>query len=189
MKKIEVGFPKKCLECKKVFIPMASKGRPRGKDSKRWSSTRFCSKSCSATFTNRGTKKTLGKHWKVKDTSKMKHNRYPYWMIGRKPSEETRKRLSESHKGEKAYQWKGGVSKKYKTGYYSVDYRLWRERIFARDRYLCQNCGGTGYITAHHIKSFNKYPELRFDLDNGVTLCQPCHKQIDNYKGREGRLQ
>mgnify|MGYP001571452123 CR=1 FL=1 len=49
-------------------------------------------------------------------------------------------------------------------------YRQWRKKIFERDGYRCQGCTTIGgYLTAHHIKSFAKYPELRFELDNGTT--------------------
>lgn len=111
--------------------------------------------------------------------------------FGRNFSIETRKKMSESRKGiyiaEKHPRWKGGISRAYKTGYYSVEYKLWRKAVFERDGYTCQDCGfygGHGYITAHHIKSFAKYPKLRFELSNGKTLCEDCHKLTDNYKGR-----
>lgn len=80
--------------------------------------------------------------------------------------------------------WKGGVSRAYKTGYYSVEYKNWRKSIFERDNYMCRVCSSSGYITAHHIKSFAHFPELRFELSNGITLCEECHKLTDNYKGR-----
>ncbi len=66
----------------------------------------------------------------------------------------------------------------------SLIYRLWRDSVFKRDNYTCQKCNarnGNGfevYLEAHHIKSYTKYPKLRFKLSNGVTLCRPCHKQI-----------
>ena len=85
-------------------------------------------------------------------------------------------------RGENCYKWKGGVSKNYKTGYYSTEYKTWRESVFIRDNFACQECGEMGYITAHHIKSFAQYPELRFDINNGITLCELCHSRTDNYK-------
>lgn len=88
-------------------------------------------------------------------------------------------------KGEKNWQWKGGTSKNYRTGYYSTKYKQWRKQVFERDGYTCQDCGVKGtYLTAHHIKSFAHYPTLRFELSNGLTLCEDCHKLTDNYKGR-----
>lgn len=87
-------------------------------------------------------------------------------------------------KGERHWNWKGGTSRAYKTGYYSAEYKEWRKKVFERDSFTCQECGATGYVTAHHIKSFANYKELRYELANGVTLCEECHSKTDNYKGR-----
>jgi len=90
--------------------------------------------------------------------------------------------------GEKHPMWKGGISKHYKSGYYSFEYKKWRKTVFERDGYTCQVCKNIGgYLTAHHIKSFAKYPELRLKLNNGITLCEDCHSMTDNYKGRAKR--
>lgn len=91
-------------------------------------------------------------------------------------------------RGEKNPNWNGGNSRGYKTGYYSVEYKEWRLGVFERDGFRCQGCGAVGgYLTAHHIKSFAHYPKLRFVLDNGITLCEDCHKLTDNYKGRANK--
>lgn len=89
--------------------------------------------------------------------------------------------------GDKHWNWNNGSSRIYKDGYNSFEYRKWRKDVFERDNYTCKFCKSNGnntYLTAHHIKSFSKYPNLRFELANGITLCEECHKLTDNYKGR-----
>ena len=110
--------------------------------------------------------------------------------------EEYLQKLRERHTGKlglASSNWKGGTSRAYKTGYYSIRYKEWRRKIFERDNYTCQDCGircGNGevnYLTAHHKKSFAKYPKLRFEISNGTTLCEQCHSQTDNYRGKSKR--
>ena len=59
----------------------------------------------------------------------------------------------------------------------SKEYRAWRAAVYERDHYTCQNCGNVGgKLNAHHIKSFARFPSLRLDVNNGITLCAECHK-------------
>lgn len=61
----------------------------------------------------------------------------------------------------------------------SVEYVQWRKAVFVRDGFQCQVCNRVGgKLNAHHIKPFAKYKELRFDVDNGITVCVECHKDI-----------
>ena len=63
---------------------------------------------------------------------------------------------------------------------FSQEYHRWRFDVFVRDKFICQKCGygNGGILTAHHMKSFADYPELRFDVDNGLTICLSCHIEI-----------
>ena len=61
---------------------------------------------------------------------------------------------------------------------YSKKMDDWRISVFQRDDYTCQECGERGgYLEAHHIKPFAYFPELRFELSNGMTLCRKCHNK------------
>jgi 5-methylcytosine-specific restriction endonuclease McrA len=62
------------------------------------------------------------------------------------------------------------------------EYRGWRKKVFQRDNFTCQTCGVVGgKLHAHHIRPYRLFPELIFYIDNGQTLCVPCHYKTDTY--------
>ena len=63
------------------------------------------------------------------------------------------------------------------------EYLEWRKAVYQRDQYTCQECGQKGNIVAHHIKPWAKHPESRFDVDNGITLCEACHAKKHPHLG------
>lgn len=116
---------------------------------------------------------------------------------GKKASLETRKKMSEAFRGERSSLWRGGVSTINNKVRASLQYRVWRNAVFARDNYRCVWCGLKSNVkrnekgkliilNADHIKQFAYYSELRFDVNNGRTLCQTCHITTNNY-GNKGR--
>jgi len=75
--------------------------------------------------------------------------------------------------------WKGGVSKEYKKVRSSVYWKEWREQVFERDNYTCQFCGKSKIeLHPHHVLSNADYPEYRFNIKNGTTVCKNCHYLI-----------
>lgn len=108
--------------------------------------------------------------------------------LGKKLSEETKRKISsilkvKALRGEKHNWWRGGVSTQNEIIRSSSEYKLWREAVFARDKYTCIWCGDkrkSGHnviLNADHIQEFSIYPELRFAIDNGRTLCKNCHQK------------
>lgn len=102
-------------------------------------------------------------------------------------SEETKELLSKTRLGDKNPAWKGGVTPLNHSLRTSRQYKNWRTSIFEKDNYSCVLCGtrnGNGksiFLQADHIKPFSQFPELRFNLDNGRTLCLDCHKTTETY--------
>ena len=123
---------------------------------------------------------------------------------GKHLSEKTRKKISESHIKirEKHWNWKGGTTNINHKIRDSIKYKQWRQDVFIRDDFTCQKCGQIGKeLNVHHKKPFHKlleevkkylplldlyagamiYTPL-WDLDNGITLCEKCHKKVVKQK-------
>ena len=110
-------------------------------------------------------------------------------LKGRFHTKEHRKKVSETRiltgvaKGEKNPNWKGGITKENEKIRKTSQYKDWRKAVFIRDNYVCQICGKRdgSYLHADHIKQFAYFPELRFDVNNGRTLCINCHRKTNTY--------
>ena len=96
------------------------------------------------------------------------------WNKGIPQTEEMKRRLSLSkmgkYRGEKHPHWQGG-----KNAYQ-------KKQAKKRDNYRCQKCDfyneefkGSA-VDVDHILSKRKYPELKDNLDNLMTLCPNCHR-------------
>lgn len=77
--------------------------------------------------------------------------------------------------------WKGGLASPLQILRGCAAYKRWAKAIKNRDNWACILCGSTEKLHADHIKSFTLFPELRFELTNGRTLCKSCHIKTDNY--------
>ena|SRR3990167_7722704 len=133
----------------------------------------------------------LGKKHSEKTKTKMSESRIGrpsnIGMTGKKQTEITRRKISYAHKKK----FIGIISKrtKYKIIRQSFEYKLWREAVFIRDNWTCRFCSNRGgKLQADHIKPFALFPELRLSIDNGRTLCEECHKKTDSYLNNKIKL-
>jgi hypothetical protein len=112
----------------------------------------------------------------------------PSNRIGKKHTVETRKKISQltrerTDRGKDHYNFKHGKAIRSFNDRRKIEYQDWRKAVFERDHYTCVDCGDNkgGNLRAHHLKSFADNPDLRFDVDNGITLCHKCH-ELRHYK-------
>lgn len=90
-----------------------------------------------------------------------------------------RKGLYNIKTGKDHWNWQGGISDENHTLRTSTDYQNWRTKVFQRDEYTCQKCSQHGYkLNSHHIFDWKNYKYLRFEVNNGITLCDKCHRDF-----------
>lgn len=129
---------------------------------------------------HRGRKASQETRRKMSESQKRIGNRPPS-PKGKSPSEQHRKNLSISKMGEKNHRWKGGITPISRRVRNSREYLLWRTAVLERDNKTCIWCFSTENLHADHIKRFSDYPELRFAIDNGRTLCFTCHRTTETW--------
>lgn len=128
-----------------------------------WNKRKFCSLQC---------KRLAWKPYNKGSTS---------WNKNKKMTNSTRVKMSQSKTREKHPNWKNGKTAKNQVERNRPQYKKWVFKIYQRDQFTCQFPGckqKKEKINAHHIKTWAKYPELRFSIENGITLCVKCHKRV-----------
>lgn len=103
---------------------------------------------------------------------------HPGTTLGRKHTERELQKM----RGANSVHWRGGATTENKRQRNSWQFKLWREAVFKRDDWTCQDCKKKGgNLHPHHVKAFALFPELRFAIDNGLTLCEECHRNTDSW--------
>ena len=113
--------------------------------------------------------------------------------LGKKQSEETKRKRMESISGKNHYNWKGGLTPLVRQIRRCFKYRQWRNEVFTGDNFTCILCKKRGgWIEAdHYPKSFseifygNKIKTIKqalnceelWNINNGRTLCRKCHDE------------
>jgi len=91
-----------------------------------------------------------------------------------------------SNRGETHPRWNHDLTEEDRENSRNRNYipatHLWRKAVYNRDDHTCQFCNVRGgSLEAHHIDSWKEHKENRFNVDNGVTLCKPCHDACHDY--------
>ncbi len=82
--------------------------------------------------------------------------------------------------------WLGGKTQENQLGRGSAEYAEWRINVWKRDYFTCQKCFIKGNnLNAHHINSWSENKEDRYNIDNGITLCKYCHRELHKKCGQK----
>lgn len=116
----------------------------------------------------------------------------PSGYKGRKSSLELRARLRASHlalgnRKPDDPNWSDAEQRHREQG--RDRYKQWRRTVLERDNHTCVLCGAHGVkINADHIKPWAIFPERRYDVSNGRTLCVPCHEATPAHGRSKARM-
>lgn len=165
-----------CLQCNKTWLDYPS----------REGHKKFCSHSCRGKkHSSELAKRSIGNTWgsKRKITKELRE-KLSRIMRGKK-----RPNIAKSKSGALNPNWRGGVTPANKRIRRSEAFKTWRQKVFGRDNWTCVLCGERGReLHPDHIKPFAYFPALRFDIDNGRTLCVSCHRASETYGSKAVRL-
>jgi len=125
----------------------------------------FCSKQCNGKYTAKY----------LLDYSKIEGPRGPNPRKG--------------HRGSAHHNWKSDrAALAEQRPAHFLEVNSWRRRVFRRDDWICQRCSKRGgRLQSHHLFPYATHPALRFDENNGVTLCKECHKTIHREQIRRNK--
>jgi len=99
-------------------------------------------------------------------------------------------------RGDKHYNWKGGISALQIVIRTSAHNLNWIKRIMKRDDYECQCCKSIKKLEVHHkiglakllkdnnIKTLDDARDCKelWNINNGIVLCKKCHYKMHNRK-------
>ena len=82
--------------------------------------------------------------------------------------------------GNNHWNWKGGITEDMCRDNLYPGYKEWRDLVYQRDNFKCVECGcdESGKLQAHHIKDVANHKDMILDVNNGMTLCKSCHKEV-----------
>lgn len=131
--------------------------------------------------------RVLSKEIREKISKAMTGTNNPFY--GKNHSLESKKKNSDSHIGkfigEKNPRWNPNLTEEDRERERHLTQLIpWRKSVFQRDCHTCQVCNiWGGEIRAHHLNGWNWAKNERFDINNGITLCECCHTLFHSIYG------
>lgn len=118
---------------------------------------------------------STGKHWKLPSPTKEHKRKNSETHKGKHYSPETE--FKKGYDVTKHWNWKGGITPINYLIRQSKKYKEWQQSVYKKDNWTCQICKKHCHtdIVAHHLFSFELFPNKRFQVKNGITLCRKCH--------------
>ncbi len=132
---------------------------------------RFCGNSCA------------GK-WKYQHSDKVRSAIASGHFAPKPPTNASRGKPKLNRRGPDSPSGNGGARQERHTAMGRIEYKLWRATVFKRDGHACVLCGAAGWLEANHIRRWHDRHDLRYEPNNGVALCRPCHKSIRGVEGQ-----
>ena len=134
-------------------------------------------------------KVNLGKKWSKEQHEKMKDvirvRKVSLEEVGRRISKAKMGKPNSKVSGVKNWNWKGGISLEREKIRHSMEYSEWVRKVYIRNNFTCQKYKTKGgNLVAHHILNFSDFPELRFDVNNGITLSRKAHDEFHKIYGK-----
>lgn len=119
---------------------------------------------------------------KAGKNSRFKNGNIPWWKKEGKenPAITIAKKRNPNYKENRKYRDNLETTKEYKQ---------WRLFVLKRDNYKCQICKVNKKLECHHIIPISHTTKLETDTNNGITLCQACHRKTYNKEIEFGKKQ
>ena len=123
---------------------------------------------------NRGRKRS--ETWKKTRSVEYSGTGNPFY--GKTHSQETKIKLSCYFRGISEEAFDGFTKPRNLRLTKSGAFKTWRKLVFERDYHTCLLCGVRGgNLEPHHIIPRRDNEDLIYEVSNGATLCEECHKK------------
>lgn len=156
-----------CIQCSKPFEVVKA----------RLSTAKFCSYTCRGNWRKENFTGQNNPNYRGGKMKACQHCGKEFWVI---PAMEHKKFCSKKCADIGGLRYYGSDNPNYREDARrknrSGSHHKWRNAVLSRDKETCQRCGATKVeLHAHHLLSYKDYPDRRFDVGNGITLCFECH--------------